>query len=100
MKPTNWEIGNDIMHNICDKMAELEHEIEKDHPEIALILFKNRLMYGPLVNTLMDDELGLCPTATKIGKIPSRLQELITKARKKYENNNSGQQNNNRLRSS
>ena len=98
MKPTNYEIGNDIMHNICDKMSELEHEIEKDHPELAMALRKNRLMYGPVVNTLMED--SLCPTAKKVGKFRSRFQKLIDEARMKYEDDNRRKQNSNQLRDS
>lgn len=81
---TLYDIGNDIMHNLCDKMSELAFEIRKDHPEVAEALTKNRLMFGPLVNTLMDD--SLCPTSKSDGKIRTGLQELIEKSRKKYEN--------------
>jgi hypothetical protein len=95
MNPTPYEVGNDIMHNLCDKMAELEGEIREIHPEVAMVLRKNRLMYGPLVNELMDQ--SMCPCLSDSEKIRTGLQGLITRARGKYENHYRRKQNNHKL---
>ena len=84
--PTNYEIGNDILHSLCDRMLELENECGEKHPEVAMVLRKTRLSYGPLVNSMMDE--ALAPTPNTEGKIQMGLQGLINRARKRYENYN------------
>lgn len=59
---TNWELGNEIMHNIVDNMRELSNECEKTHPVISRLLNTIALDFGPLVNNLMDDGTEMCPT--------------------------------------
>jgi hypothetical protein len=55
---TNWELGNEIMHHVCDELADLEVECKISHPEISKILHKTRLSLGPIVNDLMKDNMA------------------------------------------
>lgn len=95
---TPYEVGNDILHKLCYEMVELEKEFAIDYPEVSLVLKKNRLMYGSLVNTLMEEDLA--PTPKTHGKIKEGLQGIIDKARKKYEDNHRRKQEHQRLRDS
>lgn len=58
---TNYELGNDIMHNIVDRMKELATESKHTHPIVSKLLNDLALDFGPLVNDLMDDGIRLCP---------------------------------------
>lgn len=62
---TNWELGNDIMCNLVDKMVELSAECESTNPQVAELLNELALDFGPLVNRLMNEDNhwdGMCPT--------------------------------------
>lgn len=56
---TDWEIGNDIMCTLIDKMNELAEECEISQPMIASALRANALGWGTTVNILQGD--GICP---------------------------------------
>lgn len=60
---TNWELGNDIMCNIVDKMKELSSECSKTNPLISDLLQNIALDFGTLVNDLMegDSKIRMCP---------------------------------------
>lgn len=66
---TNWELGNEIMCGIVDKMYEVARECEKSHPLASKILTNKALDFGPMVNNLMEDTM--CPER-KIVKKESR----------------------------
>lgn len=56
---TNWELGNDIMCSLVDKMDELAKECSHEQEDVAKLLRGVALDFGYLVNRLMDDRL--CP---------------------------------------
>ena len=64
---TNWEIGNQIMCNICDELADMEQELDREgtdkQKQLIPLLDSIRMMLGPYVNKLMEpkDGLGMCP---------------------------------------
>ena len=61
---TDWELGNDIMCGVVDKMMELSKEAEAKQPGVARLLRDIARDFGPLVNRLMndkDDPIGMCP---------------------------------------
>lgn len=39
---SDWELGNDILHSLIDKIDELSSEIRKTHPEERLALLDIR----------------------------------------------------------
>ena len=63
---TDWELGNDIMCNIVDKMKELSGECNKTNPLISDLLQNIALDFGTLVNDLMEDnsKIRMCPEHT------------------------------------
>lgn len=55
---TDWELGNDLLCNICDGMMRLSEECEETHPTVALKLKFIRLALGVDANELMGDSLA------------------------------------------
>lgn len=61
---TDWELGNDIMCNIVDKMKELSEECDSTNPVVSRLLSNIALDFGTLVNDLMANEgsdIRMCP---------------------------------------
>ena len=57
--PRSWELGNDIMHQLCDKMSDLAKECERSHPAVSAYLVKLSLELGITANDLMEPSSGL-----------------------------------------
>lgn len=62
---TNYELGNDILHNLVDRMNELANECSYEQRMIAELLKDLALDFGPVVNRLMGDGSVGCPTRDK-----------------------------------
>lgn len=64
---TDWELGNDIMCNVVDKMRELSDECSNTNPAISKLLLNISLDFGTLVNDLMcenspnSSQIRMCP---------------------------------------
>jgi len=60
---TDWELGNDIMCSLVDKMKELSNECKSTNPVVSELLMNIALDFGTLVNDLMDsaDHTRMCP---------------------------------------
>lgn len=57
-KLTDWDLGNDIMHKLCDTLADISRECRKTHPAVADMLTYLRWPLGKLANKLMDDSIA------------------------------------------
>lgn len=58
---TNWELGNDLLHSVCDKLRELSEECKESHPKYADILWNHSVSLGVHVNDLMAGPNRICP---------------------------------------
>lgn len=56
---TNWELGNEIMCSVADKMRDLSDECRLSHPQTSDFLKYLAIDLGPISNQLTG--VGLCP---------------------------------------
>ena len=53
---TDWELGNEILHNVIDAMGALAHECRTSHPEVAKELRQKIQELLPIYRELTGDQ--------------------------------------------
>jgi len=77
--PTDWEIGNDLMHKICDELTGLANESgERKYKQVHLkeVFFTVSMILGTVANDLQD-ESRMCPESENLLKDIRKLEYLL-----------------------